>query len=344
MSAAPQFIHQANPRSINAWKSAVADFQQSCVRRASWQIINSVGAFALAWGLMYFAVQLSWWLAVPLAVLAGGLMIRIFIIFHDCGHGSFLRSKRANSICGFICGVLTFTPYHRWTWEHARHHARSSNLDHRGIGDIWTLTVEEYLAAPRWQRLGYRLVRNPVFLLGFGPIFLMLIKERLPGARGTARERRSVWWMNAAVLAVVLGLGSLFGWVNYLILQLIVLWVGGAVGVWLFYVQHQFEGAYWARGEGWNYTDAALEGSSYYRLPRVLQWFTGNIGFHHIHHLCPRVPNYNLQRCHESSELFRQVPELTLRASARSLSLRLWDEASGRLVGFRHLRALKASV
>jgi omega-6 fatty acid desaturase (delta-12 desaturase) len=342
MSAANPLDQPVMPSSISAWKAAVRDFQHSSAGHAAWQLVNSVGGFTALWVLMYFTVQWSWWLTVPLAVLAGGLLIRIFIIFHDCGHGSFLRSKRTNRIIGFVCGLLTFTPYERWTWEHARHHARSGNLDHRGIGDIWTLTVEEYLALSRWQRLRYRMARHPLLFLGFGPFFLMLFKERLPYNCGDARERRSVWWMNAAVLAMVLALGSLFGWINYVVIQLIILWVGGVAGVWLFYVQHQYEGVYWARGKGWNYTDAALQGSSYYRLPRVLQWFTGNIGFHHIHHLSPRVPNYHLQRCHEANELFQQVPELTLRASAKTLSLRLWDETTGRLVGFRHLLALRA--
>lgn len=333
---------QISPVSISAWKSAVAEFQQPDAARAGWQLVNSIGGFALTWLLMYFAVGLSWWLTVPLAVIAGGLMVRIFIIFHDCGHGSFLRSKRANSICGFICGALTFTPYHRWRWEHARHHARSGNLDHRGVGDIWTMTVQEYLDAPAWTRFRYRFVRNPLVLFGIGPVFLMLVKERLPCRNGEARERRSVWWMNLAVLGLVLGLGSLFGWVNYLVIQFIMLWVAGSCGVWLFYIQHQYEHVYWERGDNWNYTAAALEGSSYYRLPRVLQWFSGNIGFHHIHHLCPRIPNYHLQRCHESSPLFQQVPQITLRSSLKSLSLRLWDEASRQLVGFRHLKTLRA--
>lgn len=279
-------------------------------------------------------------MTVPLAVVAGGLQVRIFIIFHDCGHGSFFRSGRANSFWGFVCGMMTFTPYYRWRWEHNRHHARSSNLDHRGIGDIWTMTVREYLDAPRLTRLNYRLVRNPVFLFLIGPIYLMLIKERLPNRLGTGREKRSVLWMNLAVLAWVVGMSLIFGFAQYAIIQLLILLVAGSVGIWLFYVQHQFEDAYWEKGENWTYTAAALEGSSYYKLPRVLQWFTGNIGFHHIHHLSPRVPNYHLQRCHESSPLFSQVRGMTFLASLNTLSLRLWDESTRKLVGFGHLKSL----
>lgn len=324
--------------SVSSWKPAIAAYQQPSKWRATWQLVNSIGGYLLTWILLYFAVGISWWLTIPLVVIAAGLQVRIFIIFHDCGHGSFFRSARANNFWGFVCGLLTFTPYARWRWEHNRHHARSGNLDHRGTGDIWTMTVEEYLEASRWRRFAYRLVRNPVILFGFAPIYLSLIKERLPNKRGRSREKRSVLWTNLAVLAFAVGMCLIFGVVEYVIIQLLILLVSGSVGIWLFYVQHQFEDAYWARGEAWNYTDAALEGSSYYKLPRVLQWFTGNIGFHHIHHLSPRVPNYNLQRCHEASPLFKQVEGITLMTSLKCLSLRLWDESSRKLVGYGHLK------
>jgi omega-6 fatty acid desaturase (delta-12 desaturase) len=330
--------------SIAGWRSAVAAYQQPSNWRASWQLLNSIGAYLLAWILMYFAVGISWWLTVPLAIVAGGLQVRIFIIFHDCGHGSFFKSGRANSFWGFVCGMMTFTPYYRWRWEHNRHHARSGNLDHRGIGDIWTMTIQEYLDAPRWKRINYRLVRNPLILFIIGPIWLMLIKERLPNKLGKQREKRSVTWMNLAVLAVVLGLSFIFGVATYATIQLIVLLVAGSVGIWLFYVQHQFEDVYWERGEAWTYTAAALEGSSYYRLPRILQWFTGNIGFHHLHHLSPKIPNYNLQRCHESSPVFDQIQGITMLASMKCMSLRLWDESTRKLVGFGHLKKLGADT
>ena len=322
---------------LSAWKTNVAQYQRPRLWRTSWQIINSIGSYALLWYLMFLSLEVSWWLTVPMAVLAGGLLIRVFIIFHDCGHGSCFRSRWANSAIGFVCGVLTFTPYHRWRWEHARHHASSGNLDRRGIGDLWTLTVREYLDASRWKRFAYRVVRNPFVLFVIGPLFLMLVQERCPSKSGNRRERQSVWWMNLAILVMVIGLGAGFGIAAYVSIQLIILSVAGSAGVWLFYIQHQFEDAYWERGEDWDYTVAALQGSSFYKLPKVLQWFSGNIGFHHIHHLNPRIPNYYLERCHQSSPMFQHVKPITLLTSLESLSLRLWDESGKRLVGFRHL-------
>ncbi|HKJ16086.1 MAG TPA: fatty acid desaturase [Xanthomonadales bacterium] len=330
--------------SIATWKAAVAPFQRPNRWRASWQLINSICGFAIAWALMYFTVQISWWLTIPLIIITGGLQIRIFIFFHDCGHGSFFRSRKANSFWGFICGILTFTPYYRWRWEHNRHHARSGNLNHRGTGDIWTMTVQEYLDAPRITRLRYRIARNPFMMFLIGPLYLYLFKERFVNSAGTSRETWSVIWMNLALIPLFVGMILLFGWVNYLIIQLAVLLVAGSVGIWLFYVQHQFEDVYWGDDSDWNYTEAALKGSSYYNLPRILHWFTGNIGFHHIHHLSPKVPNYNLQRCHESSPVFSEIKGLTLLTSMKSMSLRLFDESTRKMVGYGHLRTLGAEA
>jgi omega-6 fatty acid desaturase (delta-12 desaturase) len=322
-----------------AWKATVSRYQESSLARTSWQLANSLGMYALLWVLMYFSLGVSWWLTLPLAVLAGGLLIRVFIIFHDCGHGSAFKSQRANSFWGFVCGVATFTPYQRWRWEHARHHATSGNLDRRGIGDIWTMTIDEYRASPRWQRVAYRIVRNPLVLFLIGPMFLMLVMERVPTSNGNRKERHSVWWTNLALLVMVAGLIQLFGLVPYLVIQLGIIAVAGSAGVWLFYIQHQYEDAYWARGEDWDYVDAALDGSSYYRLPVILQWFSGNIGFHHIHHLNPRIPNYYLEKCLESAPDYLEVTPITLRSSLKSMSLRLWDESERKLVSFRALRS-----
>jgi len=321
-----------------AWRATVSQYRRPSLWRASWQIGTTLGGYGLVWYGMFLSLQVSWWLTVPLAVLAGGLLVRIFIIFHDCGHGSYFRLKRANSFWGFICGVLTFTPYFRWRWEHVRHHASSGNLDRRGVGDIWTLTVQEYLDASRWRRFSYRVVRNPAVLFIIGPLIQLLVIERVPSGSGRARERHSVWWANLAILVIAVGLGSVFGWVNYLSIQLIIVLVGGSAGVWLFYIQHQFAGTYWARGGDWDYVAAALQGSSYYKLPKVLQWFSGNIGFHHIHHLNPSIPNYYLEECHRSSPLFREVRALTLGSSLKSLFFRLWDESGQRLISFYQLR------
>jgi omega-6 fatty acid desaturase (delta-12 desaturase) len=283
----------------------------------------------------------SYWITLPLAVLAAGFLVRVFIIFHDCGHGSFFTSRRTNDILGFITGVLTFAPYYHWRWEHAVHHATSGDLDRRGLGDVWTLTVQEYLDASRWKRFAYRLARNPVVLFVIAPFYLFLIQQRFPKAKAGKRERDSVYWTNLAVLGLAAGLSWMFGIKEYLLIQLTVMAVAGSAGVWLFYVQHQFEGVYWERGDQWDYATAALKGSSFYQLPKVLQWFSGNIGFHHIHHLSPRIPNYHLERCHKAEPLFQSVKPVTLFSSFKSFTFRLWDEQRRKLVGYGHLKTVR---
>ncbi|MBK7878274.1 MAG: fatty acid desaturase [Planctomycetes bacterium] len=326
---------------VAVWKELVARYQHPDRLRATWQIVNTFGAYTLTWVLIYFALAVSWWLVVPLAVLAGGLLVRVFIIFHDCGHGSFYASRRANDVWGFIAGVLTFTPYYHWRWEHSIHHASAGNLDKRGVGDVWTMTVDEYLASSRWRRFLYHVARHPIAFLVFAPLALFAVVQRFPSPKASRRERHSVWWMDLALVAMAVGMSLIFGFVPYLVIQAVVIAVAGAAGVWLFYVQHQFEDAYWERGDDWGYADAALRGSSFYALPKVLQWFSGNIGFHHIHHLSPRIPNYNLERCHRSDPLFQSVKHVTLLASLRAGTLRLWDESAKKLVGFRRMRELR---
>jgi omega-6 fatty acid desaturase (delta-12 desaturase) len=334
-------LPRAGHPSVVQWKAIVARFAVPHAGRATWQLVNTLGSYAAVWALIWLCHPVSWWLTVPLTVLAGGLMVRVFIIFHDCGHGSFFASRRANDFWGFVTGVLTLTPYYQWRGEHAIHHGATGDLDRRGIGDVWTLTVREYIEASRWRRFAYQLARNPVVLFVVAPLVLFLVLQRVPRRGATRRERASVWWMNLALVAMVVVGGLLLGFVDFLIVQLLVLMVAGAAGVWLFYLQHQFEDAYWERGDDWDYTAAALRGSSFFRLPRVLQWFSGNIGFHHIHHLSPRIPNYNLERCHHSDPLFQRVQPMTLLGGLRALGLRLWDEASKKLVGFRHVRQLR---
>jgi len=306
-----------------------------------WQLVNTLVPYAALWYLMYLSLRVSVWLALPLAVLAAGFLVRVFIIFHDCGHGSFFPSRKANDIVGFITGVLTLTPYHHWRWEHALHHATSSDLDRRGVGDVWTLTVQEYLESSRWKRFAYRLARNPVVLFGLAPIFLFAIRQRIPSGKAPRRERHSVAWTNLGIVCVGAGLSWVFGFKTYLLLQLLIMAIGGCAGIWLFYVQHQFEGAYWERSADWDYSTAALKGSSFYKLPKVLQWFSGNIGFHHIHHLSPRIPNYHLEKCHKAEPLFQTVKPVTLFGSLKSLTFRLWDEQRQKLVGYRALRAIR---
>jgi len=329
------------PGSSLAWKEIVARYEKPSLGRAMWQIVNTLASYAALWYFMYLALAVSWWLALPLAILAGALLVRVFIISHDCGHGSFLKSRRANHILGAITSFLVFIPYLHWRWEHSVHHATSGDLDRRGTGDIWTLTVREYLEASRWKRFAYRLSRNPVVLFVIAPLFIFLVMQRFPKSDAPARCRRSVYWTNLAVLLAGAALSWLFGFKEYVFLQLTVMAVAGSIGVWLFYVQHQFEGVYWERGEKWDYATAALQGSSFYKLPKVLQWFSGNIGFHHIHHLSSRVPNYHLEKCHKAEPLFRSVKPVTLFSSFKSFTFRLWDEQQRKLVGYRHLRRMR---
>jgi len=324
-----------------AWKEIVARYQKPSAWRGAWQIANTLVPYATLWYLMHLCLAVSWWLVVPLAVLAGGFLVRMFIIHHDCGHGSFFKSRSANEVWGFITGVLTFTPYHHWRWEHAIHHSAAGDLDRRGTGDVWTLTVQEYLESSRWKRFAYRLARNPVILFVIAPLFLFIVKHRIPSLKASLRERLSVHWTNLALLLMAGGLSWVFGFKAYLLIQLIVLAVAGSAGVWLFYVQHQFEGVYWERAEQWDYATAALKGSSFYKLPKVLQWFSGNIGFHHIHHLSPRIPNYHLEKCHRAEPLFQTVKPVTLLGSLKSFTFRLWDEQKRALVGYGHLRQLR---
>ena len=322
-----------------SWKQLVASYQGADLKRSVWQLVNSVVPF---FGLLYLAYRLfavSYWLALPVQVLAAGFMVRIFIIFHDCGHGSFFRSRLANDVVGYITGILTFTPYDDWKNEHARHHATAGNLDRRGAGDVLTMTVEEYRNASFWQRLGYRLYRNPFVLLGFGPLYSFVVKQRFPRKANGVRGVVSVLVTDVALVAIFAALFATIGVGKTLLLILPVIGIAGAAGIFLFYVQHQFEQVYWERHERRDFVAVAMQGSSLYALPRVLQWFSGNIGFHHIHHLSSRIPNYRLPKAYREQPLFQQAPTLTLRSSLRSLRLHLYDEGSRRLVGFREARA-----
>ena len=324
-----------------SWKEIVLQCQKPSRWRALWQIANTLGPYALLWYLMYISLAISYWITLPLAILAGGFLIRVFIIFHDCGHSSFFKSKIANDVVGFITGMLTFTPYYHWRWEHAIHHASAGHLDKRGTGDVWTMTVQEYLESSRWKRFAYRLARNPIVLFVIAPLYLFIVRQRFVSAKANRRERWSVHWMNLAILGMAAGLSVVFGVIPYLIIQSTAMAVAGSAGIWLFYVQHQFEDVYWERSDQWDYTAAALQGSSFYKLPKILQWFSGNIGFHHIHHLSSRIPNYNLERCHKAHPLFQSVKPITLFSSLKSFTFRLWDEEHKKLISFRRLRRIR---
>jgi omega-6 fatty acid desaturase (delta-12 desaturase) len=323
------------------WQDLIKKYQSPDHRRSIWQIINTFVPFFLLSYLMYRSLSVSYWLALLLAAPAAGLLVRIFIIQHDCGHGSFFKSSKANDLVGTICGFLTMVPYHQWRHEHAIHHATSGDLERRGVGDVTTLTVGEYLALSRGGRFRYRVYRNPFTLMVIGPLYNFALKPRFAGKHSGRRERRSVYLTDAALAAIWLSLSSLVGFTAVLAVWLPVFMISGAAGIWLFYVQHQYENTYWQPGEEWDYATAALLGSSYYKLPRALQWFSGNIGFHHVHHLSPKIPNYKLQRCHEDTPLFREATVIGFRKSLKSASLKLWDEERRKLVGFDHLRKLR---
>jgi omega-6 fatty acid desaturase (delta-12 desaturase) len=327
-----------------AWYWTAAQYGKSNLRKSSWQILNTLGPYAFLWALMIVTVQwgFPYWITLALALVAGGILVRVFILFHDCCHSSFFVSRRANTILGYVAGVLTFTPFEDWRRVHNRHHATAGDLDRRGAGDIWTMTTEEYLAAPLRKRLGYRIYRNPFIFLGPGSLLLFLCRHRFPSRGAGPRERRSVAYTNLGILFIVAAAVSTIGLPAYLLIQLPIIMIAGSVGLWLFYIQHQFENVYWMRHDSWSPMRVALEGSSYFKLPTILQWFTGNIGLHHIHHVRPSIPNYNLQQCQDSIPAFQAVKPITLKTSFRALRLSLCDVESQRLVGFRSLPARRS--
>ena len=330
-----------NPNSApqsQSWQKAVAEYQTPHTWRSWWQVINTLVPFFLLWILMVLSLEVSYWLTLLLAIPTAGFFARTFIIFHDCGHGSFFKSKRANDTLGFITGILTLTPYYRWRHDHAVHHASVGDLDRRGVGDIMTLTVKEYQQKSGWDRLVYRVTRHPLALFTVGPLGLFIINNRFSTRTSGKRERYSVYWTNLALLVIVLLMSVTIGLKAFFLVLLPVMILGTTAGIWLFYVQHQFEGVYWERHERWDYLSAALKGSSYYKLPRLLQWFSGNIGFHHIHHVSPRIPNYFLEKCHRDNPMFQGVKTLTLLSSMRCMFLSLWDEDKNELVSFGDLK------
>lgn len=314
------------------WRTTIAPFERPDNRRAMWQLINSFVPYAGLWVLMSLVMELSIWLTLLLAPLAAAFLVRLFIIQHDCGHGSFLSSRRANDAIGTVIGVLSIVPYQYWRHTHAIHHASSGNLDRRGTGDVWTLTVKEYTDASWFKRLRYRVYRNPLVLFGIGPFYLFFVHYRFADPDHGRKWQWSVQRHNLLILAAAMTLILLLGWRAYLLIQIPVMLWTALFGVWLFYVQHQFEGVRWTHRGDWSYEDAALHGSSFYKLPRILQWFSGNIGFHHVHHLSPRVPNYHLDRCHRSVPLLQKVRAISLWSGFRSIALRLWDEDKQKLV------------
>ena len=329
-------------RETQSWRPLVAPYQRPRTSRAVLQLATTLLPLAVVFAVMYRLVAFSFWWAVVLAPLAAAFLVRTFVLMHDCAHGSFFPSRRANQIVGAITGLLTLIPFEHWRHEHALHHASAGDLDRRGHGDINTLTVREYFARTRWGRLRYRIVRHPLLYLLIGPIFFMLEKRVPPrGARAGRRQVMSVWTTNLAIAILGVGLATVVGW-RALLMYMPAYYLAVAAGLWLFFVQHQFEGTYWQDHQHWDYGAAAIAGSSFFRLPAFLQWVTGSIGFHHVHHLGPRIPNYNLQQCHEENPLFHGATVVTLRQSLSAFQLALWDEDAGRLVSFASANGLQA--
>lgn len=318
-----------------SWMQIVQKYNQPQALRSWWQVVNSVVPYIGLWVLMVYSLSISYWITLLLSVFAAGFLVRIFIIFHDCGHGSFFKSTTLSRIVGIPLGLMVFTPYHKWHHDHLIHHQTVGNLDKRGVGDVKTLTVEEYQKKSKFKRALYRLYRHPVILLVIGPFVLFTVLFRFPRRSRSTKEKLYTHLSTLALILIVVGLSFWIGLVPYLLIQIPVLYIAAVHGAWLFYVQHQYEDVKWERNENWDYKKMALEGSSFLKLPKVLQWFTGNIGFHHIHHLSPRIPNYNLEKCYKENESFHVEKPLTFFSALKSLRFRLWDEKNQRLVGFK---------
>ena len=332
----PILAHVPNPRD---WASRLAKYREPSHARSVLEIFVTGGAFVALWIATWAALWLGYWLSLIIAVPAAGFLVRLFMIQHDCGHGAFFRRRAANDWVGRVIGTFTLTPYDAWRRSHAVHHASSGNLEQRGIGDIKTLTVREYLGLSRWRRVGYRLYRNPIVMFGLGPAYLFLLQNRLPfGCWRGAGDWLSTMGTNAAVAIVVVSTMWLVGVTPFLLVHLPITLLAASIGVWLFYVQHQFEETFWADAPSWTLHEAALHGSSHYDLPHVLRWFTANIGVHHVHHLSSRIPYYRLTRVlHDHPEL-KGLGRLTLVQSLRCVRLVLWDEERRRLISFHNLR------
>ncbi|MBU8596242.1 fatty-acid desaturase [Niallia circulans] len=328
-------------------KRKAATFAQADTRAGLLQLCNTVFPLAFLWVAAYQSLSLSIWLSLLFSVIGGGFVVRLFIIFHDCTHGSFFKHAKANRVLGTFLGIITHFPFEKWKRSHAMHHATSGNLDKRGTGDIWLLTIEEYEQASIWKKTAYRLYRNPLIMFGLGPLYLFLIENRLNKRGAKRKERLNTHVTNVAIVALYAVGIWLLGWEAFLLVQGPLMFIAGAAGIWLFYVQHQFEDSYFENEAEWDFVKAAVEGSSYYKLPKPLQWITGNIGFHHVHHLSPKVPNYNLEKTHQQVVPLQKATTITLATSLASLKFRLFDEKNKTFVSFgdfKKMRKVKLSA
>jgi omega-6 fatty acid desaturase (delta-12 desaturase) len=327
------------------WRDSLGKYERPSWGRGLLDVATSIVPYVALSVLMYASFgKVGYWATFALAIVNGGFLLRTFIVFHDCTHGSFVPSRRANLWVGRLSGLLVFQPFANWRHTHAVHHGTAGDLDRRGTGDIPTLTLDEYLAGSWRKRLGYRLFRNPLVMFGLGPLWSLMLGPRLWSRSMRPRQRRSVVITNLVLAALVGAIWWLVGWQEWLLVQMPSALLAGTAGVWLFYVQHQFEDVYWESGESWRYADAALRGSSYLELPQPFQFFTGNIGLHHVHHLSTKVPNYNLQRAHDENPIFRNVPVLTVRDGAAAVRLKVIDPDSGRLLTWSEVRARRAAM
>jgi len=320
-----------------AWHATLSNYRMSSTGKASWQVINTVLPYGCLWLMMIWLIQhgYAYTFTLALAVVAAAFLVRLFVLFHDCVHGSLFPRQGVNTFFGYFFGVLLFTPFEDWRFSHFRHHVSYANLDARGYGDIWTMTRAEYENASSWEQLGYRLYRNPTVLIGLGALFNFLLRFRLPTRKATRPEWMSVLFTNLLIAGVVLLAIRTMGWRTYLLIQLPVVWLAGAAGIWIFYVQHQLAKGYWAHTREWDELRAAMEGSCFYKLPAVLRWFSSNIGYHHVHHLRSRIPNYRLRECYAAIPELQAKPPLTFWKSLSATRLKVWDEERKELVGFR---------
>jgi omega-6 fatty acid desaturase (delta-12 desaturase) len=347
MAHSPAVALSSSEPALQNWPRVLARYREPNQLRSTVEIAITLVPLAVLWTLAWAAVHFGyWWLSPLLTLPAAGFLVRLFMIQHDCGHGSFFRQRAANDWVGRVIGVLTLTPYDFWRRTHAIHHAGSGHLERRGIGDVDTLTVGEYLSLSFWRRLRYRAYRHPLVMFGIGPAYLFILQHRLPVGLISSgwRPWLSAMATNLAIAAVVAGLIHFIGIGPFLLVELPTILLAGSIGVWLFYVQHQFETTFWAHEGEWTFQEAALHGSSHYDLPSVLRWFTANIGVHHVHHLCSRIPSYRLPRVLGDHPELRGIGRLTLPQSLRCVSLVLWDDGQRRLISFREMNRRRAAI
>lgn len=324
-------------------RKSVAPYEKADTKKSIMQLVNTFIPFFLLWYVAYESLEVSYLLSLVFIIAASGFLVRIFIIFHDACHNSFFKNKHANNVIGNITGVLTLFPFRQWRHSHNVHHATSGNLNKRGVGDIWVMTVEEYKQATFKQRAAYRMYRNPFVMFGLGPIYLLLITNRMNRKGARMKERINTYLINLSALGIYGIMSFLIGWKEFFMIQGPLVFIAAALGIWLFYIQHHFEDTYFEKEEEWDFVQAAVDGSSFYKLPKWMQWFTGNIGFHHVHHLSPKVPNYHLEEVHEKNHVLSNVPVVTIRSSFVALKYRLWDEKRKCFISFHELNKKQIS-